>query len=139
MVSATTASTTNLWISGIASGSLLKTTTGGQVVAAVAGSDYSNFAFPFTPTSNFGVNANATGKPLLLTAGLSASTTVRFGNAGISNFIFDSSTGNLGLGTSSPFTTLSVAGVGSFDDYVRASYFKATSTSIASTFGYDIS
>lgn len=41
--------------------------------------------------------------------------------------------GNLGIGTTSPFATLSVAGIGSFDDYVRASYFIATSTT-ASTF-----
>ena len=45
------------------------------------------------------------------------------------------STGNIGIGTSSPFAKLSVAGIGSFDNYVRASYFTATSTT-ASTFPY---
>jgi hypothetical protein len=43
--------------------------------------------------------------------------------------------GNVGLGTTSPFATLSVTGIGSFDNYVRASYFTATSTT-ASTFPY---
>ncbi len=41
---------------------------------------------------------------------------------------------SVGIGTSSPFTTLSVAGIGSFDDYARASYFSATSTTATSTF-----
>jgi len=41
----------------------------------------------------------------------------------------------LGIGTTSPNWKLSVAGIGSFDDYVRASYFTATSTT-ASTFPY---
>jgi hypothetical protein len=58
------ASTTNFTISSIGSGSLLKTTTGGAIVAAVAGTDYltsANIAaFPFTP-SNFGTSvSNAT-------------------------------------------------------------------------------
>ncbi len=42
----------------------------------------------------------------------------------------------LGIGTSSPYATLSVAGIGAFDDYVRASYFTATSTAATSTFPY---
>ncbi|MBI2109521.1 MAG: hypothetical protein HYT93_05165, partial [Parcubacteria group bacterium] len=41
---------------------------------------------------------------------------------------------SLGVGTTSPAWTLSVAGTGSFDDYVRASYFIATSTVATSTF-----
>ncbi len=45
-ITATTASTTNLYISGVLS-SLLKTNASGQVVAAVAGTDYANFAYPF--------------------------------------------------------------------------------------------
>ena len=39
------------------------------------------------------------------------------------------------IGTAAPNWKLSVAGIGSFDDYVRASYFTATSTT-ASTFPY---
>ena len=45
--------------------------------------------------------------------------------------------GNIGIGTTSPNWKLSVAGIGSFDDYVRAGYFSATSTTATSTFsGY---
>jgi hypothetical protein len=47
--------------------------------------------------------------------------------------------GNLGLGTTSPNWKLSVAGIGSFDDYVRASYFIATSTTATSTFAGGLS
>jgi hypothetical protein len=47
--------------------------------------------------------------------------------------------GNVGIGTTSPFATLSVAGIGSFDDYVRASYFTATSTTATSTFAGGLS
>ena len=41
--------------------------------------------------------------------------------------------GNVGVGTTSPNWKLSVAGIGSFDDYLRASYFTATSTTATST------
>ena len=41
---------------------------------------------------------------------------------------------SVGIGTTSPFAKLSVAGIGSFDDYVRASYFVGTSTA-TSTLG----
>ncbi|MEK7509244.1 MAG: hypothetical protein AAB605_00850, partial [Patescibacteria group bacterium] len=63
----------------------------------------------FTPTTSFGTAANSTSTLLLLTNGLSASSTVRFGNAGVTHqFLFDGSTGNLGLGTSTPWGLLSV-------------------------------
>ncbi|MBI4088273.1 hypothetical protein HY418_02745, partial [Candidatus Kaiserbacteria bacterium] len=55
--------------------------------------------FSWTPTTSFGTAANSTSTLLLLTNGLSASSTIRFGNAGISPFIFDGTTGNLSLGT----------------------------------------
>lgn len=41
--------------------------------------------------------------------------------------------GNVGVGTSSPNWRFSVAGISSFDDLVRASYFTATSTTATST------
>src|SRR3989344_5440669 len=68
-----------------------------------------------------------------------SSNRVGIGTAAPSNALSVSGTTNitnrLGVGTTSPFAKLSVAGTGSFDDYVRASYFTATSTT-ASTFPY---
>ncbi|HTK33475.1 MAG TPA: hypothetical protein VL335_02945, partial [Candidatus Paceibacterota bacterium] len=43
-------------------------------------------------------------------------------------------TGNLGIGTTSPFTALAVMGNGYFANNVTASYFTATSTTATSTF-----
>ena len=56
-------------------------------------------------------------------------------------FLVQQSSGNVGVGTTSPNWKLSVAGNGSFDDFVRASYFNATSTTATSTFSglFDIS
>ncbi|MDO8493594.1 MAG: FG-GAP-like repeat-containing protein [bacterium] len=42
--------------------------------------------------------------------------------------------GNVGIGTTSPGFKFSVVGEGSFDNYVRASYFTATNTLATSTF-----
>jgi len=50
-----------------------------------------------------------------------------------SSLVFDNS-GRVGIGTTSPYAKLSVAGNGSFDDFVRSSYFTATSTTATSTF-----
>ncbi len=44
--------------------------------------------------------------------------------------------GNVGIGTTSPYARLSVAGRGIFNQDVRADYFTATSTSVASSFLY---
>jgi hypothetical protein len=127
MVTATTASTTNLWISGIASGSLLKASTGGQIIAAVGGTDFSNFAFPFTPSTSFAGVANSTSTTLLLTNGLSASSTIRFGNNAVSGFTFDSTTGNLGLGTTTTASKLSV--LGTYGDSASTLFNISSSTS----------
>lgn len=48
-------------------------------------------------------------------------------------------TGKVGVGSSTPNWKLSVAGIGSFDDYVRASYFSATSSTATSTFAGGLS
>lgn len=65
--------------------------------------------FPFTPTNNFGANTNATGTTLLLTNGLQASTTVRFGNSGVdSQFVYTGSTGFFSLGSSTPWAQFSI-------------------------------
>jgi hypothetical protein len=60
--------------------------------------------FPFTPTNSFAANANSTSTPLLLTGGLFASSTVRFGNAGVdAQLVYDGSTGKFSVGSSSPW------------------------------------
>ena len=48
--------------------------------------------------------------------------------------LFITPSGFVGVGTTSPNWKFSVAGQGSFDDLVRASYFTATSTTATSTF-----
>ncbi|MEK7613016.1 MAG: hypothetical protein AAB449_02635 [Patescibacteria group bacterium] len=101
------ATTTSFAITNVTS-SLLKTTSSGSIIAAVAGTDYANFAFPWTPTTSFGTNTNSTSTLLLLTNGLSASSTIRFGNANGSILSFDSATGRLGLGTSTPFAQFAI-------------------------------
>ncbi len=74
-------------------------------------------AFPFTPTTNFGALANSTGTPILLTAGLQASSTVRFGNAGQNNIIFDNGLFAFGTTTDSNdhVRFANYAGSGRFD------------------------
>ncbi len=112
-ITATNASTTNLWVSslGIAAGTFLAVDGSGRVIATTTPAGGSGAAFPFTSTTNFGAVANSTSTPLLFTAGFQASSTVRFGNAGVAGqFLFDSTTGSLGLGTTSPWQMLSVAG-----------------------------
>lgn len=66
--------------------------------------------FSFTPTNSFGAVANSTSTQILFTQGISASSTVTFGNAGLNPFWWDSSQGFLGLGTTSPDKALTVNG-----------------------------
>ncbi len=67
--------------------------------------------FPFTPTTSFGTVANSTSTLILLTAGLSASSTVRFGDAGGRLLTWTpTNSGRLGVGTSSPIAILDVGG-----------------------------
>src|SRR3990167_3739487 len=81
----TSATSTNFAISGISSGSLLKTTTGGAVIAAVAGTDYaaasSVFAFPWSATTNYAAAANSTSTPIWFQQGLQASSTYQIAYA----------------------------------------------------------
>jgi hypothetical protein len=66
-------------------------------------------AFDFTPALFGATKVNATTTALQLTGGLYASSTVQFGNAAVAGqFTFNSTTGNLGLGTSSPFATFAL-------------------------------
>jgi hypothetical protein len=57
----------------------LKTTTGGYVVPAVAGTDYANFAYPFTSGTNFGATVYGTSSLLWFQNGIQASSTSQFG------------------------------------------------------------
>ncbi|MEN9413363.1 MAG: hypothetical protein RLZZ342_450, partial [Candidatus Parcubacteria bacterium] len=66
-------------------------------------------AYPFTVGTNFGLTTSATTSALFAQGGLFASTTVAFGNAGQSMFFFNAATGNLGLGTTTPFASLQIA------------------------------
>ncbi len=143
-----TASTTALNISGISgcSGSNALTTNASGVVAcgAIVGG---GGAFPFTPLTNYGVNTSATTTALWAQSGIFASSTSYFANA-----IFDNSTttnatttalsvsgtayfpgsgiwtstGSVGIGTTSPYAKLSVAG------QVVGETFVGTSTATSS-------
>ena len=77
------ATSTTFAITNISSGFLLKTATGGAVVPAVAGVDYSNFAYPFTLANNFGLATNATTSPIWFQGGLQASSTSNLVNTNI--------------------------------------------------------
>lgn len=104
------ASTTNFFGSGLNtcnSGNVL--TWSGGLFGCAADATAAGAANPFIWSSDFAVVAAATSSRILATNGLSASSTVRFGNAAIANqFTFVGTTGNLGLGTSSPFATLTL-------------------------------
>ncbi|KKU16002.1 MAG: FG-GAP repeat protein, partial [Candidatus Giovannonibacteria bacterium GW2011_GWB1_45_9b] len=67
-------------------------------------------AFSWTPGFYGATAVNSTTTAIQFQSGLYASSTVRFGNAGVSPFFYDGAVGNLGLGTTSPFARLSVAG-----------------------------
>jgi hypothetical protein len=104
------ASTTNLFVSSVVTGSLLKVTTAGSVIAAAAGVDFATVAgaFDFTPTTSFGTSANSTSTLIVLANGLSASSTIRFGNPGGDQLSFNSATGRLGLGTTTPYAQFAI-------------------------------
>jgi hypothetical protein len=72
--------------------------------------------YPFTPSTYNGTAVSATSTALQLTGGLYASSTVRFGNAGVSPFFYDGSVGNVGIGTTTPGSKLELySAVGSTD------------------------
>lgn len=94
------------------------------ITAGVAAAQGNNsFAYPFP--------GNATSTLLSFNGGLIASSATTTGNHIIS-------TGNLGIGTSTPGTPLSVTGAGLFTGRVMATNFIATSTTATSTFNAPI-
>lgn len=62
----------------------------------------------FTFQTHFGAITAATSSPTLFTGALHASSTVRFGN-GTVNFIYDGTTGKIGVGTTTPWAAFSIA------------------------------
>src|SRR3990167_5347883 len=104
-----------------ASGDVTCNTADASTFGCLAAADWTTFnnkvsssslsqIFPFTPGVYGATAVNATSTALQLQGGLFASSTVRFGNAGVSPFFYDGAVGNVGLGTTSPFATLSVFG-----------------------------
>ena len=82
-------------------------------------------------TSTIGTNFSADGT-LSVTATSTLTSDLRVDT---NTLVVDSFNDKVGIGTTTPNWKLSVSGIGSFDDYVRTSYFTATSTT-ASTFPY---
>jgi hypothetical protein len=135
------ATTSSFAITGIATttsfyGSFLSNCSGGFVLTWNSGAfgctpDQTGVgqAPPFIWENNFGVVNTATTSVFFAKSGINASSTVNFGNAGVnSQLLFDSSTGRLGLGTSSPWGELSVNpnGIGSGPAFVVGSSTKTS-------------
>jgi|GEM_PF-3636581 len=104
-----TASTTNLVVSSAGGTAGCATfssngTLSNTGVACGTGSGGADFTFQ----SHFGALTAATSSPTFFSGNLFASSTVRFGAANGTQFLFDSSLGRLGIGTTSPFATLSI-------------------------------
>lgn len=121
-ITATTASTTNLFVSSIAPSSIVKTTAGGALIAAVAGVDYLTsstfFGFPFTPTTFGSTAANATSTLMGFAAGIYATASSTIGDGTQAGGLYVSggatTTGNayfgskIGIATSSPWGLLAI-------------------------------
>src|SRR3990167_2073455 len=73
------ATTTGLAVTSITS-SLLKTDSSGNLLAAVAGTDYANFQFPWTQTTFGGTNANSTSTLIGFTNGIYSLASSTIGN-----------------------------------------------------------
>jgi hypothetical protein len=105
------ASTTGLVISntGGVGTRCLQVGADGTVSANASACGTGGGAFPFTPSTYGAVQTQSTTTALQLLGGLYASSTVQFGNAGVSPFFYDGAVGNLGLGTTSPFAAVQIA------------------------------
>ena len=110
--------------------SVLSLTDGSASAAGVGG------GLRFRGVTSFGYTTHAGIWAEQETAG-STSGSLKFmarGTDGLAPDMTITSGGKVGIGSTTPFYRLSVAGVGAFDDHVRSSYFVATSTTATSTF-----
>lgn len=76
--------------------------------------------FPFTPTTNFGINTNATSTPITFFQGIYASSTSQIAST---TFAIN---GNVGIGTTSPSVSLDVGGYGPLSPNLTRSKFAVT-------------
>ena len=84
-------------------------------------------------TGNIGIGETSPGSKLSVSGGGSFGSGYDTTAAPTNGLIVE---GNIGIGTTTPYAKLSVDGRGVFNQDVRANYFTATSTSVASTFPY---
>lgn len=114
MVTFTTASTTNLVVSSISgtAANCLQASSIGVISGTGSGCTGSAANPGFTFSTIFGtVNTAATTSQMQITGGLAASSTIRFGNAGvIGQVLYDAINGWFGLASTTPTATLSVGG-----------------------------
>lgn len=135
-----TATTTALVISSLAGASGCLTPTANGTITTTGCSSGGGAAFPFTPTVNFGTTTSATSTPLSLFQGLFASSSLSggiilstptnitnafsiFNAAGTNVFNIDDTATNPkhGIGTSTPWATLSAVGNGTDPIFAVAS------------------
>lgn len=122
------ATTTSLAVLNLSAANCdVKASTSGSFYCGTDATGSGGGTFPFDPTTSFATGANSTSTLLLLSGGLSASSTIRFGNNAVSGFTFDSTTGNLGLGTTTRASKLSVLGL--WGDPATSLFNIASSTS----------
>ena len=104
-----------------------------MVIPATPGTDYQTFGYDWTTATSFGSTVNATNTTIAFNQGLNASNTIRFGNSGTSSLTFVSQTGNLGLGTTSPYATLSLHAASTSVNTTLFTISSTTSTGATST------
>ena len=124
----TQATTTSFAVTGITS-SLLKTDGNGSLLAAVAGTDYANFAFPWTATTFGSINANSTSTLIGFTNGIYALASSTIGAGGQATGLTIS-----GGATTTGSLIVQGAATSTFAAGIQSTYLNITGTSATSTF-----